>query len=414
MIEKTIHEVIANIKKGTLSNAKTLSANINDTPSINTSTNSLSTTKTNYRFEKIKFKLVEPNVFQLEQFTKTQVFHKRVNTTELETLLLSSIGYLFKNTTIETSEENITFLTNKKGKTTILKKANITSSNCNDSYSSHNKVKNYLLPEGSPVSFLIELGVMTKDGKIINSKYDKFRQINRFTEYVEDILPSIIAKNQTVVRIIDFGCGKSYVTFAIYHYLTEVKKIETEIFGLDLKKDVIDHCNKLANDCDYKNLHFACGNIEEYRKEHMLNHEDSFEPDIVITLHACDTATDHALAFAIEHNAKAILSVPCCQHELNNAIQKKVPSTDFNPLLKYGIIKERFSALATDVIRAELLNSHGYDAQILEFIDMSHTPKNLLIRAIKTNKTSDNKKTPNADILQSAFGVQLTLEKLLT
>ena len=335
---------------------------------------------------------------------------------------------------IETKSQIYNFLTKKKGniKTLTKMKPLVEFSEIPKMNINHNKEKNYLLPEGNKVPFLIKLGVMTNEGKIINSKYDKFRQINRFLEYVNDILPDILKqktieqshdntnKETSIIKIIDFGCGKSYLTFAIYHYLSVVKNLKVEIFGLDLNNDVIEHCTKLAHDCGYVTLHFACGNIEEYRNQNSIQTSKHVNDklDLVITLHASDTATDHALAYAVEHNAKAILSVPCCQHELNLSLKKQVQDSNFNPLLKYGIIKERFSALTTDVIRAELLEKYGYKTQLLEFIDMSHTPKNILIRGVKmsSNKVINEThpfKTNGADILQSALGVNLTLEKLL-
>ena len=221
------------------------------------------------------------------------------------------------------------------------------------------------------------LGVQTADGKIVKSRFDKFRQINRFLEFIEDILPQL-AKDKEVT-ILDFGCGKSYLTFAMYYYLHELKGYDIRIIGLDLKKDVIRLCNELSEKYGYEKLKFLEGNIADYTGVD--------EVDMVVTLHACDTATDFALAKAVGWNAKVILSVPCCQHELNGQIQSDMLA----PVLKYGLIKERMAALITDALRAEYLEGEGYDAQILEFIDMEHTPKNILIRAVKTGKKKENK-----------------------
>lgn len=265
----------------------------------------------------------------------------------------------------------------------------------------HNRVKQYILKEGTPVPFLVDLGVMNKEvmnkeGKIHRPAYDKFKQINRFLEFIEDILPALSRERE--VTILDFGCGKSYLTFAMYYYLKELKKYDVHIIGLDLKEDVIRKCNGLAEKYGYEKLHFLCGDIAEY--------EGVQKVDMVVTLHACDKATDYALAKAVEWDAQVILSVPCCQHELNDQIQNKLLS----PVLKYGLLKERMSALLTDGIRAELLESKGYSTQILEFIDMEHTPKNLLIRAVKTGRSRSGEALKE---MTDAIHGHLTLEKLL-
>ena len=234
---------------------------------------------------------------------------------------------------------------------------------------SHNRKKTYLIEEGSQVPFMQDLGVMTKDGKIVHAKYDKFKQINRFLEFIEDIVPKLPTERE--IQIIDFGCGKSYLTFAMYYYLKVVRNYDISVVGLDLKEDVIEHCNELKERYGYDKLKFICGDISTYN--------DAVAVDMVVTLHACDTATDYALAKAVNWNASVILSVPCCQHELNGQIKNELLS----PVLKYGLIKERMAALMTDGIRANLLEQMGYDVQVLEFIDMQHTPKNILIRAVR-------------------------------
>lgn len=237
---------------------------------------------------------------------------------------------------------------------------------------SHNRKKQYLLDETVVHPFLVRLGVQSESGKIVKQKYDKFKQINRFVEFVEDCLPHLPKDQQ--IKIIDFGSGKSYLTFALYYYLHEVKKLDIEIIGLDLKKEVIEHCNEIARDLQYDNLKFLVGDIGDYNEETTV--------DMVVTLHACDVATDMALARAVKWGAKVILSVPCCQHELNRQLQ----NDPLEIMLQHGLIKERFAALATDSIRAEILSLVGYDTQLLEFISMDNTPKNILIRAYKTNK----------------------------
>ena len=248
---------------------------------------------------------------------------------------------------------------------------------------SHNRTKNYILNEGTPVPFLVELGVMTKDGAVTKAKYDKFRQINRFLEFVQDILPAL--PNDRTITILDFGCGKSYLTFAIYHFLKVLHGRDVKIIGLDLKKDVIANCNRLAEKLGYKELTFLHGDIADY--------EGMNQVDMVVTLHACDTATDFALAKAIGWDASVILSVPCCQHELN----KQIKNEELSPLLKYGLIKERTAALFTDAIRGNLLEAAGYQTQILEFIDMEHTPKNILLRAVRKQKPSTEKLQKNLE-----------------
>ena len=243
---------------------------------------------------------------------------------------------------------------------------------------SHNRKKNYLLDDETPYPFLIRLGVQTPDGKVKKQKYDKFRQINRFVEYIDDALAHL--PKDRPVRILDFGSGKSYLTFALYHYLHLEKGLDIRVTGLDLKKEVIEECNVIAKDLEYDQLEFLVGDINDYNEETAV--------DMVVTLHACDVATDMALARAVKWGAKVILSVPCCQHELFSQIDS--PALDV--MLQHGLLKERFSALATDSIRAELLSIVGYDAQLLEFIDMEHTPKNILIRAYYTGKkpTAEN------------------------
>lgn len=237
---------------------------------------------------------------------------------------------------------------------------------------SHNRKKNYLLDEHTPYPFLIRLGVQTSDGKVKKQKYDKFKQINRFIEFIDDTL-AYLPKDKTV-RILDFGSGKSYLTFALYHYLKIEKGLDIKVTGLDLKKEVIEECAQIADDLGYKQLEFLVGDINDYNNETAV--------DMVVTLHACDVATDMALARAVKWGASVILSVPCCQHELHT--QLNAPGLDI--MLKHGLIKERFAALATDSIRAEILNMVGYEAQLVEFIDMENTPKNILIRAYKTGK----------------------------
>lgn len=315
----------------------------------------------------------EQLVFQLETFQNNQAFHENLNTEEAEKRILEYMEQ-FKQLQIMTKTMNYTILISKKGKVTIQKKA--VKGETKQINLTHNRSKKYILEEGIKVPFLYDLGVQTADGRIVKSRFDKFRQINRFLEFIEDILPQL-AKDREVT-ILDFGCGKSYLTFAMYYYLHELRGYDIRIIGLDLKKDVIQLCNSFSEKYRYEKLKFLEGNIADYTGVE--------EVDMVVTLHACDTATDFALAKAVGWNAKVILSVPCCQHELNGQIQNDVLA----PILKYGLIKERMSALITDALRAEYLEREGYEAQILEFIDMEHTPKNILIRAVKSGKKAKN------------------------
>lgn len=312
-------------------------------------------------------------VFQVETFKNNQAFHENLDA-EMAAERLYEHMQNMKQMQFETRAFVFSVLVSKKGKVTIKKKAQ----KCQNKEAdlSHNRKKQYILEEGMQIPFLQDLGVMTQEGKIVRTRFDKFRQINRFLEFIEDILPQLPKDKE--LTILDFGCGKSYLTFAMYYYLHEMKKYDIRIIGLDLKSDVIRHCNELARKCGYEKLVFLEGNIADYT--------GCNEVDMVVTLHACDTATDFALEKAVGWNAKVILSVPCCQHELN----RQMDSDILKPMMKHGLIKERMAALVTDALRAEYLEREGYYVQILEFIDMEHTPKNILIRAVKTGKRADN------------------------
>ena len=380
----------------------------------------LSNPAKNADFKKIRIAPVNTKsglCFHVEKFTEKQAFHENLSKDEIFAFIEDSIPEKYRQAVFETETGTISVLANKKGKVSIIRK-NAVQKNCSDGkcaekngkseIASQNRKKQYILKEGVPVPFLVELGVMTKDGTVVAQKYDKFRQINRFLEYIDDVLEDVLVQpdgsQKTEISIIDFGCGKSYLTFAVYYYLTELKKIDARIIGLDLKTDVIEHCNALAEKLGYNSLKFQTGDIAQFEKNTGF--------DMMITLHACDTATDYALARAVNWNIPVILSVPCCQHELNKNIEKLSVSPEFAVLLKYGIIRERFASLATDAMRAELLESSGYSVQLLEFIDMTHTPKNILIRAVKKHEKSD-KQTEAFVSLKKALGVSPVLEKLL-
>ena len=284
----------------------------------------------------------------------------------------------FRQCEILTNDNRITILVSKRGKITINKKntdiRKINPASMKNPLE-HNRSKNYIIKEGVPVPFLIDLGVMNGEGKIVGKMYDKFRQINRFLEFIRDIKDKLPRDRE--ISVIDFGCGKSYLTFAMYYYLHELNGLDVRITGLDLKKDVIEKCNRLSSQYGYDKLLFQLGDIADYA--------ECSQVDMVVTLHACDTATDFALYKAVVWSASVILSVPCCQHELNRQISNEL----MMPVLSYGILKERFSAMMTDAIRAEVLKLKGYDTEILEFIDIEHTPKNLLIRAVKAKKNGN-------------------------
>lgn len=331
---------------------------------------------------------------QCEEYRNNQAFHLNLEA-EATSEYVENQMKVFKQMQMETRQFRYQVLVSKKGKMTIQKR--LQTAEVKEVNYSHNRAKHYILEEGKTVPFLRDLGVMTKTGEIVRTKFDKFRQINRFLEFIEDILPQLPKDRE--VTILDFGCGKSYLTFAMYYYLHELNGYDIRIIGLDLKTDVIEACNQLAKKYGYKKLKFLEGNIADYT--------GSDEVDMVVTLHACDTATDFALAKAVGWKAKVILSVPCCQHELNGQMANEVLA----PLFSYGLIKERMAALVTDSLRAEYLKREGYDTQILEFIDMEHTPKNILIRAVYTGKRGDNDEAICA--CEKMLHVQPTLGKLL-
>ena len=340
--------------------------------------------------------------FQVTKYIGKQVFHENLDKEQLLEQAgqwFASEQVQFNQAQIKTKFEEATVLVSKKGKATIKRKKKVAAPQEFKMDLSHNRVKNYILKEGIPVPFLIDLGVMNKDGTIVRSRYDKFKQINRFLEFIEDVLP--VLPKEEEVSILDFGCGKSYLTFAMYYYLHELKGYRVRIIGLDLKKDVIRKCNSLSEKYGYDNLVFLEGDIADY--------EGMTSVDMVVTLHACDTATDYALYKAIKWNAKVILSVPCCQHEMNKELQPK----GWDSIFQYGIIKERGAALFTDAQRANLLESQGYKTQILEFIDMEHTPKNLLIRGINQNNGFSKKKWEEYEQMANILHCDITLGKLL-
>ena len=326
----------------------------------------------------------------------TQVFHTNYRFDELLTKVTEDMEKLYRQAQIICKEEEITILVSKKGTVTIKRKKK---QNDGNQPLAHNREKQYIIKEGEPADFLVGLGVQSENGKVTNACYDKFRQINRYLEFIEDVLDKL--PSDRTIRIIDFGCGKSYLTFAMYYYLHQLRKRDIRVTGLDLKKDVIRNCNELAKKLGYEKLDFQVGDIKDYSGEEQV--------DMVVSLHACDVATDYALEKAIKWGAKVILAVPCCQHEVN----KQIKSDVLQPVFKYGIIKERMSALITDALRANILEQHGYETQILEFIDMEHTPKNLLIRAVKKNGMKSRGQCSSVDQLTEFLQIHPTLKDLL-
>ena len=334
--------------------------------------------------------------FQIAEYKGKQVFHENPEKTEAIEKILSFMEGGFGQLELESTTKTVHVLVSKKGTVTVKQK--MQKKEVKPKELAHNRKKRYILEEGTVVPFLVDLGVQTEDGKIVRSRYDKFRQINRFLEFIQDIVEDLPKGRE--LTVVDFGCGKSYLTFAMYYYLKVMKGLDIRVIGLDLKEDVIAYCNELKTRYGYEKMTFTTGDIAKYTGVDAV--------DMVVTLHACDTATDYALEKAVNWGASVILSVPCCQHELNY----QMANEELSAVLKYGLLKERMAALITDGLRAELLEQLGYDTQVLEFIDMEHTPKNILIRAVK----SKHVKAPDYEKYETcckALGVTPTLGRLL-
>lgn len=332
--------------------------------------------------------------YQFESFTTTQAFHENVKTDALAQTVIKKME-VFRQIDAFCSEREYSLKITKKGK--ILTSSRKASGNVKAD-TSHNREKNYILKEGNIIPPLVDLGVMTADGKIVKARSDKFRQINRFVEIIDDVIGKA---GLDEIKIIDFGCGKSYLTFILYYYLTEIKGMHPRIIGLDLKEKVIEDCNNIAKKYGYNGLSFEIGDINGFKAP--------FKPDAVISLHACDTATDHAILNAVNWEAKYCFFVPCCQHEINLQLKKNTLPV----ITDYGITRERIAALITDNIRARLLVSCGYSVDMLEFIDISHSPKNILIRAVKNKKTADKAIFKETGDFLDSISVKQTLYDLL-
>lgn len=345
------------------------------------------------------------DAFFVSSFTVTQVFHETVPAEKILDYCLDTAKETYRQLNLWLSDGRVVeILLSKKGKAHVSVRADQPSV-LDRTKALPNRQKNHILQEGMIVPPLVDMGVLTPEGKIIRSRYDKFKQINRFLEIIDDEYKDYASDKP--LRVIDFGCGKAYLTFVLYYYFTEIRHLAVDMTGLDLKTDVIEKCNLATRKYGYTGLRFEIGNIADYSPDDDI--------DMVITLHACDTATDYALYNAVTWNAKKIFSVPCCQHEIN----KTIISQHLNVLTRYGIIKERFSALLTDALRADILECCGYETQVLEFIDLEHTPKNIMLRAVKRpsgEKAAEarrQKMLPEIEAALQEFRIEPTLYKLL-
>ena len=364
----------------------------------------LSNTRDAAQGEKLKVRpvLIKGELFFQETlYRDKKVFHTNYQKDDMRQRLEACLEKegLFRQAQIMCESMDAVVLVSKKGAVSVKKKNKGQNGTAHLQRLSHDRTKKYILPEGQPVDFLVDLKVQSPDGRIIKARYDKFRQINRYLEFIEDILDKL--PTDRCIRIIDFGCGKSYLTFAMYYYLHRLQGRDIQVTGLDLKEDVIQNCGELARKLHYDGLDFQQGDISSF--------EGADKVDMVVSLHACDKATDYALEKAVKWGASVIMAVPCCQHELNSQIHCDI----LRPVLKYGVIKERMAALVTDALRAGLLEQNGYDTQILEFIDMEHTPKNLMIRAVKASGMRPGQAAASIEKVTEFLHVAPTLKELL-
>lgn len=348
----------------------------------------------------IKIKIVPVLVknkknFQFSKYVGEKVFHTNCDSENFFNVLVKEIETNFKQCEI-VANNRLTILMNKKRQFTLTGvKENL---NINTKTVSHNKAKQYILSEGQYVDWMYQLGLMDKNGIVLAHRQKKFRQINKFLEMLRDI-EKYIPNNSTIV---DMGCGKSYLTFATYYYFNIIKEKNIKIDGYDLKKDVVEYCNSLVDKFKFNNLKFYCKDIAE------INNDDN-KISMIITLHACDTATDYAIYHGIRWGCNVIINVPCCQHELFHQINNNV----FPMITEHGILKERFAAMLTDSIRSRILNLMGYKSEIMEFIEIENTPKNLMIRSVKNNKPMDNDKKYELDKIIELYGISPTLYNLI-
>lgn len=350
----------------------------------------------NQKNEKVKIDTIlirDEAILQFATYTDKQVFHKNLKDSEVNDEIIRLLEEEFNNLELVTKDYIYSYRITSKGKVLSNKRK---AQEVSLVPLSHNKKKNYLIEDGTKVPALVDLGIQMPDGKVTKAGYDKFKQINRFLEIIDDSI-----KDEKKLNIIDFGCGKSYLTFILYYYFVEIKKMDVNITGLDLKEDVIDHCNEIAKKYGYEKLRFYKGDIAKYKEKNDI--------DMIVTLHACDTATDYALYHAITMNVKYIFSVPCCQHEIN----LELDPSNLHVINKFGILKDRFSALLTDAIRANILQYYGYKTQVMEFVDFENSPKNLLIRAVKTSNSVNSKAKEEVEAILNEYNIKQTLYSLL-
>ncbi|WP_027129186.1 class I SAM-dependent methyltransferase [Fusobacterium perfoetens] len=365
--------------------------------------------KGDYEYNKIIVKpLVIKNnfLYQFEQFKNNKAYHENITIEEAKKKLQEIVDNFYQHM-VFTKNSDIQIIRGKKDFN--VKKVTNEKEVCS---LSHNKTKKYILEEGTRIPFLIKLGIMGEDGKVFKNSYDKFRQINKYLEFIDDTIKELKSKKliENHIKAVDFGCGKSYLTFALHHYLKNIQNMTFEVIGLDLKKDVIEYCNKVAKELNLENLEFLTGDIKDFDKLKNV--------DMIFSLHACNNATDYSLLKGLELNAKVILAVPCCQHEFNQKMSSNKKSefySNFNPIGKHGILLEKFASIATDAFRAQALELCGYKTQVMEFIDMEHTPKNILIREIvdKTNEKTLEKKLVEYENYKNFLGIEPLLDTLL-
>ena len=347
------------------------------------------------KYEKGKIQRINSNgndVIQLSLYTDKQVFHSNYSDNDINSVLIKLLEEDFNNLELTTDEFTYSYRITSKGKVLSNKHKNKEMVFVETSF---NRKKKYIIEEGTVVPALVDLGVMMPDGRVVKASYDKYKQINKYLE----ILDSTIGYEENL-NIVDFGCGKSYLTFILYYYLVFIKNINCEIIGLDLKEDVIDKCNLIAKKYNYEHLKFYKGDVAQYKDSNV---------DMIVTLHACDTATDYALYHAINMKCKYIFSVPCCQHEINNELS----SDKLHVINKFGILKERFSAILTDSIRANILQYFGYKTNVMEFVDFENSPKNLLIRAELKLKPGNEQIKEEIDDIIKEYNIKQTLYELV-
>ena len=336
-------------------------------------------------------------LWQVERIADNKAFHQNLTDEALLELVRGELEGAYRQVLIQTQTESRQYVLKRDGS---YKKTGASAAVPRPGgVESHNREKEYILREGEDIPALVDLGVFTKDRRIVRAKYDKFRQINRFVELVDQAMKKERAEK---IRILDFGCGKSYLTFILYWYFAVKRSMRTEIIGYDLKADVVERCNEVAARYGYEGLRFEVADVTRDKLA-------DTPIDMVVTLHACDTATDYALAYAVRRRVKTIFSVPCCQHEINNSIRK---GGELDLLLEHGIIKERVSALLTDAIRAAVLEGEGYETDLIEFVDFEHSPKNLMIRAQYTGHRRPGGRE-KAEELQTRYGFEQSLLKLI-